>query len=75
MARAPLQILVLPYRHLALERSAQFEYAVFSRADYPCWQFIAGGAEDQESPLEAASREAFEEAGIESGCTYIALDT
>jgi dATP pyrophosphohydrolase len=33
------------------------------------------GAEDQESPLEAARREAFEEAGIESGCTYIALDT
>src|SRR3954447_3963373 len=51
------------------------EYALFSRADYPCWQFIAGGAEDEESTLEAARREAFEEAGIDRNCTYMALDS
>ena len=54
---------------------ARIEYALFSRADYLCWQFIAGGAEDQESPLEAARREAYEEAGIDQKCKYMALDT
>jgi dATP pyrophosphohydrolase len=62
MARAPFQVLVLPYRR----SGARFEYAVFRRADIGVWQGIAGGGENDETPDEAASREAFEEAGISS---------
>lgn len=72
MARAPFQVLVLPFRRLSPE---QVEYAVFSRADYFCWQFLAGGGEDQESPLIAAKREAYEEAGIDRNRPFLALDS
>lgn len=75
MARSPFQVLILPYRRVVNEQSIQFEYALFSRYDYPCWQFIAGGAEDDESPLQAAQREAFEEGRIASTCPYMALET
>src|SRR4051794_15236450 len=78
MARAPLQVLVIPYRRLKSDRGEPnhlLEYALFSRADYLCWQFIAGGTEDRESPLGAAKREAYEEAGINPECDYLALDT
>lgn len=37
------------------------------------WQGIAGGAEDNESPLETAKREAFEEAGISFSSKYYQL--
>ena len=60
MARAPFQVVVLPYRRAA----PQPEFAVFRRRDAGYWQFIAGGGEGQESPLEAAHREAHEEAGL-----------
>ncbi|MEM6990145.1 MAG: NUDIX pyrophosphatase [Myxococcota bacterium] len=60
MARAPFQVLVLPYRTL----SHGIEVAVFRRADYDLWQFVSGGGEDDESPKAAALREAREEAGI-----------
>jgi dATP pyrophosphohydrolase len=72
MARAPFQVLVLPFRRLSPER---IEYAVFSRSDYLCWQFLAGGGEDRESPLMAAKREACEEAGIDRSRSFLALDT
>ena len=61
MARAPFQVLVLPFRKLS---SNIYEYALFRRSDAGYWQGIAGGGEDEESSLEAAHREAFEEAGI-----------
>lgn len=61
MARAPFQVLVLPYRRGAY---GIIEYALFRRADLDVWQGIAGGGEDLESPETAAAREAFEEAGI-----------
>ncbi len=64
MPRAPFQILVLPYRKIA----EAFEFAVFSRSDYACWQGIAGGGEEGETPMEAAQREAREEAGISALC-------
>lgn len=60
MPRASFQILVLPYRRTA----TTLEYAVLRRSDYLCWQGIAGGGEDDETPLEAARREALEEAGL-----------
>ena len=40
MARAPFQVLILPYRKAA---AGEYEFAVFSRSDYDCWQGIAGG--------------------------------
>lgn len=72
MARAPFQVLVLPYRK---SEAGYFEYALFSRASYPCWQFISGGGEDSEVPLAAAKREACEEGGISPDHLYRPLDT
>ena len=72
MARAPFQVLVLPYR---ISRDRQIAYAIFRRTDADYWQGIAGGGEDNESPIEAAKREAFEEAGIDEGSDYIKLDS
>ena len=39
------------------------------------WQFVAGGGEDGEMPLEAAKREGEEEAGILPAREYIPLDS
>lgn len=47
---------------------------VARRADLGIWQGIAGGGEDDETPLAAAKREAYEEAGIPPECTYLPLD-
>ena len=71
MARAPFNVLVLPYR----ARAGVREFAVFSRADVAMWQFIAGGGEDGEDAAQTARREAFEEGGIESQSGWIALDS
>jgi dATP pyrophosphohydrolase len=72
MARAPFQILVYPYRQTA---EGQFEYAIFQRAYVWWWQGIAGGGEDGETPLQAAQRESFEEAGISADSQFLRLDT
>lgn len=69
MPRAPFQILVLPYRRAG----DTWEYAVFRRRDFACWQGIAGGGEDDETPLEAARREAWEEAGLPRSAAFILL--
>lgn len=59
--RAAFQILVIPYRIMD-----NFPlYCVFHRADLDQWQFIAGGGEEDETPLEAANRETFEESGVQ----------
>ncbi|MCH5190754.1 MAG: NUDIX pyrophosphatase [Oscillospiraceae bacterium] len=58
--RAPFQILAIPYRIT----DGMPLYCVFRRADYDQWQFIAGGGEDDETPVQAAKREIFEESGI-----------
>ena len=71
MARAPFNVLVLPYRAC----DGVHEFAVFSRADVEMWQFIAGGGEDGEDDAQAARREAFEEGGIDSEDGWIALDS
>jgi dATP pyrophosphohydrolase len=70
MPRAPVQILVLPFRKGV---NGKFEYAVFKRADEAFWQGIAGGGEDYETPIEAARREVFEEAKIPSGSKFYSL--
>lgn len=71
MARAPMQVLLLPYRKLR----DSYEYLVFHRSDHAFWQGIAGGAEDTETPLEAVKREAFEEAAIPKEFYFWKLDS
>ena len=58
--RAPFQALILPYR----KRGEQWEFCVFHRTEPDEWQFVSGGGEDEETPLEAANREVWEETGI-----------
>ena len=66
MARAPFQVVVLPFRR---DHSGGVEYAVFRRSDDSVWQGIAGGGEDGETVLDAARREAWEEAGVPAETT------
>jgi dATP pyrophosphohydrolase len=74
MPRAPFQVIVFPYRQT---EDRIFEYAIFFRrtlryGDF--WQAISGGGEDDESPLQAARREANEEGGLPLETAYIQLD-
>src|SRR5438132_791916 len=64
MGRAPFQVLVFPFRR---DKAGGLEYAIFRRTDIDAWQGIAGGGEDDETPTQAAIREAREEAGITAG--------
>lgn len=45
--RAPFQILAIPYRFV----NQVPVYCVFHRTDSGEWQFIAGGGENNETPL------------------------
>ena len=69
MARAPYQVLVIPYRH----KAGRLLVAVMKIKGHELWQFIAGGGEATEDPLDAAKREALEEGGISSD-RWLALD-
>lgn len=69
--RAPYQVLVLPFRCLP----TRVEFACFLRADLGYWQGIAGGVADGEMPIEAARREALEEAAIPPARPFFALDS
>ena len=71
MPRVPFQVLVLPFTRIAEE----ILYAIFRTRDGNYWQFIAGGGEKGESLIEAACREAREEAGIPEDSALIALDS
>jgi dATP pyrophosphohydrolase len=70
--RAPFQVLVLPYRRVD---DSRFEFAIFRRSDLDFWQGIAGGGEDEETSVEAARREAREEAGLAEQLPLVALDS
>ena len=70
MARAPFQVLVIPYR---ITDVGQVLYAAFRRRDGDYWQWIAGGGESNETPLQAAKREAYEEARINTGSSFTSL--
>jgi dATP pyrophosphohydrolase len=72
MARAPFQVLVIPYRRV---HDLEFEYAVFRRADEGYWHGIAGGGEGNETAIEAAKRETLEEAGLPECLAFLKLDT
>ncbi len=69
--RAPFQILVL----LFYDTGRNVDYAVFRRADAGYWQFIAGGGEGSELPLEATRREVEEEAEIPASAALFRLDS
>lgn len=69
--RQPFQILVMPFRRT----NNGFEFAVFRRSDGDYWQGIAGGGEGDESPEDAAKREAGEEAGIPLTAPFFRLQT
>lgn len=72
MARAPFQVLVLPYH----QSGDGVLYALFKRAQAPqYWQGIAGGGENGEEPDEAARREASEEAGIDPATPLLRLES
>ncbi|MCX6826038.1 MAG: NUDIX pyrophosphatase [candidate division Zixibacteria bacterium] len=73
MDRAPFQVLIFPYRVLPND---DILYAVFRRdlSTGGYWQGIAGGGAVGESELEAARREANEEAGIDLNSEYVRLD-
>lgn len=72
MARAKFQVLVFPYRR---STNGALEFCLFKRVDNQLWQGVAGGGEDDETPLEAARRETAEEAGISASATLITLDS
>ena len=74
MTRSPLQILVFPYK---FSKNKEVLFCLFKRnleaGGY--WQGIAGGGENAETPLEAAKRESYEEAGIPLNYKYMQLDS
>jgi len=70
MARAPFQILTIPF----FVKEGELRCCIFRRSDMNIWQFVAGGGEEGETPLEAAMRETKEEAGIISEY-WMPLDT
>ena len=59
--RAPFQVLVIPFRRTA----NGLEFAVLRRSDDDCWQFVAGGGDEVETPIQAAGRETREETGLQ----------
>jgi len=72
MPRAPFNAFTYPYRKAT---GGGFEYALLKRSDAGFWHGASGGGEDDESPLETAKRETFEEAGIPSDAPFFQLDT
>jgi len=73
MPRAPIQSIVLPFR----TKNETPEYAIFQRTveSGGFWQFISGGAEDDETPTEAARREMSEEAGLKGNLPLYRLES
>ncbi len=58
--RAPYQTLTILYK----EKDNKILYAIFYRSSHPIWQFVSGGGEDNETPLETVVREIKEETSI-----------
>ncbi|MCL9638395.1 NUDIX pyrophosphatase [Bacillus zanthoxyli] len=69
--RAPYQVLIFPY----IIKNDLIEFAIFHRSDFDYWQGIAGGGEDEETPIEAAKRELFEETGALDNILFKSLDS
>jgi dihydroneopterin triphosphate diphosphatase len=60
--RRPYQVLIIPYR----KQKDLNLFAIFKRKDLNFWQWISGGVENNETFLQAAKREIYEEIKIES---------
>ena len=58
--RSPRNVLIVPY----LRTKSSEHYCIFKRKEMDIWQFVSGGAEDDEGPEQAARREFLEETGI-----------
>ena len=72
MARAPFQVIVIPFLKAS---SGEPQYGIFKRRTHEMWQAISGGGEDGETPLEAAIRETLEETGIADRDGWIHLQS
>ncbi len=72
MARAPFIVFVYPYIRAG---DNEFEYALLKSAERGVWEAVAGGGEDNETLLEAARRETYEETGIRVESLPVQLDT
>lgn len=60
--RQPYQILNLLYKK---DENNNLLYGVLLRKKQNVWQFVAGGGEENEAPIQTAKRELKEETGIE----------
>lgn len=70
--RQAKQVHIFLYR----QRNGQYEYAIFQRSDFtPCWQGVCGGLEGEETILEGARRELWEEAGVTGEFPIYRLDS
>jgi dATP pyrophosphohydrolase len=72
MTRASFQVLVYPYRKIGVGKC---EYMLLKRSDAGYWQGVAGGGENDETPLEAAKRETREEIGLPEDSLFVQLIT
>jgi dATP pyrophosphohydrolase len=72
MGRAKFQVLIIPFR---IPENGMPEFAVTKRFDMHVWQFLSGGGESDETPMQAAKREANEEGGIPYDLKIIRLDS
>ena len=59
--RVAFQILGIPFRI----KDGKPEYCVFCHADDKSFQFVAGGGENGETPIQVAKRETTEEIGVD----------
>ncbi len=58
--RAPFQVLIILYK----KENNNFLYATFYRSSMPIWQFISGGGENDEAPIQTVIRELKEETSV-----------
>ncbi len=72
MSRAKFQVLIIPFRIVG---NGVPEFAITKRSDMDAWQFLSGGGEDDETPLQAAKREANEEGDIPYEYELLELDS
>ena len=72
MSRARFQVLIIPYR---ITENGVPEFAITKRFDMDAWQFLSGGGEGDETPMQAAKREANEEGGIPYDYNLLKLDS
>lgn len=69
--REPFQVLVVPYRRLGSE----VQFLLLKRADSEAWQFVAGGGEAGEVPIDAARRELLEELDLSTDVVALSTST